>query len=166
MSQVKTKELDYVLENEFRNITDVANPERLEILFDENVPDWESEDNVGGVFRFSKSEFSPGNPITIQIVETLQEKGYLSFKQYHNQAPTIGKFVEKAKEINDIAPDSGKCRFTGYVVSPDRRDCRITIDGVRYDGKVTNKVREKFKEEFGTGYEFSESDEYLRRWFD
>ena len=161
---LKVENNNYKLEDEFKNVNNVANSERMEIVFGEDIPDW--EDSLGGVFRFAKGDYAQGDPLSVDKVELLEEKGFISFKQYHNYAPSIGELVEKAENINKIAPDDGECRLIGYVVPPERNDCRITVEGARYDGKVTELISKAFKEEFGTGYEFSESDNHLRRWHD
>lgn len=146
------------------DLPNVADPAREELIFGKRV-DWDEEAS-GGIKRFSAGDVFDGDAITPETVREAAEAGYLSLDQTFNAAPTVEHLVESAEEVNDVAPEGGECRLIGYVVSPERADCRITIEGSYYDGPVTPKVRETFKRLFGTGYEFSESDTHLRRWHD
>lgn len=160
-----SSEVGYRFEEQFDNITDVADERRLEILFDGDVPDWE-EDGMGGIVRFSYGSLGFGNPVHPSTIRWLAEEGYLSMEQHFNASPTVRQMVEGAEAVNRVAPETGVCRLIGYAVSPERADCRITVEGSYYHGPVTDDVEEAFKREFGTGYEFSESDTHLRRWND
>lgn len=152
----------YTLQEQYDNITDVSDPIREKVLMGEPV-DWDN--SSGGVVHFAESEFTDHGPVRTGVIQALERGGFLSFEQSHNQAPTIGEFVERAEELNDMF-GHGRARLIGYIVTPDRHDCRITVTGVRWDGEVTDDVRREFVDRFGTGYEFHEGDDYLRRWHD
>jgi hypothetical protein len=154
---------DYSITDRY-NIPNVANPSREELIFGERV-DWD-EETSGGIMQFSAGDVFKHDAITPETVREAAEAGYLSLDQTFNAAPRIENLVESAEEVNRIAPEGGECRLIGYVVSPDRVDCRITIEGSYYGGPVTSEVRQTFTQLFGTGYEFSESDTHLRRWHD
>jgi hypothetical protein len=146
------------------NIPNIADPAREELILGEQV-DW-GEESTGGLVRFSAGDVFKHDAITPETVREAAEAGYLSLDQTFNAAPSIENLVESAEEVNSVAPEGGECRLIGYVVSPDRADCRITIEGAYYDGHVTPEVRQTFTQLFGTGYEFSESETHLRRWHD
>jgi len=146
------------------NIPNVADPAREELIFGERV-DWD-EEAFGGTMRFSAGDVFKHDAITPETVREAAKAGYLSLDQTFNAAPSIEYLVESAEEVNRIAPQNGECRLIGYVVSPDRADCRITIEGSYYDGPVNSEVRQTFTQLFGTEYEFSESNTHLRRWHD
>ena len=66
--------------------------------------------------------------LTLQQVEELLDKGYLKSNDTQNSSPTAQEFVDFVKE-------SGlDYTFHGYSVSPERDDCRVTIEGIEYSG--------------------------------
>jgi len=159
------EDVGYRFEEQFENINGVAGKRRLEILFDGKMPEF-GEDGRGGIVRFSYGSLGYGNPVAPETIRWLADEGYLSLEQQFNASPTVREMVRGAERVNSIAPETGTCRLIGYVVTPERSDCRITVEGSYYHGPVTTEVREEFKSAFGTGYEFSESDTHLRRWHD
>ena len=146
------------------NLSNVADPAREELILGERI-DWDGGDHHG-IVRFSAGDVFEHDAITPETARQAAEAGYLSLDQRFNNSPEFREMVEGAESVNDVAPPSGECTLIGYVVSPNRGDCRVTIEGSYYDGPVTPEVRETFKRLFGTGYEFSESDTHLRRWHD
>ena len=160
----KSQSSEYTLEAQYDSIEDVASEERLKILFGGSIPS--DEEWSGGIIRFSNSPLSPYPPVHPSIIRRLDREGYLSLEQQFNNSPTIGQMVTGAEAVNSVSPPDGICRMIGYAVSPERFDCRITVEGAIYQGPVTDSVRDTFTDQFGTGYEFSESDTHLRRWHD
>lgn len=145
-------------------LENVADPAREELILGETI-DWENSEHHG-IIRFSAGDVFNHDAITPDTARQAAEAGYLSLDQRFNSSPEFREMVEGAEAVNDVAPESGECRLIGYVVSPNRGDCRVTIEGAYYDGPVTPEVRDTFKTRFGTKYEFSESDTHLRRWHD
>lgn len=63
--------------------------------------------------------------VTFEAVMTLIERGYLSPDDAQNDSPTTQEIVNFVVHHN---PDNWY--FHGYVVSPERRDVRVTITGI------------------------------------
>lgn len=73
---------------------------------------------LGGVRRFKG--------ITLPQVKELIEKGYLNPEDQQNFSPTVAEMVD----FVTVLDHSEDWLFEGYAVSPDRADCRVTLDGL------------------------------------
>lgn len=70
----------------------------------------------GGIQRFEY--------LTADSLGKLITKGYINPEDTQNDSPSVGEFYEYAKTHPTI-----KFHFLGYVVSPEREDCRVSIEG-------------------------------------
>lgn len=95
---------------------------------------WEERDNIifgeadlsqyfGGVRRFKQ--------LTVEQIKQLRQQHLISSLGRQNNSPTaqeIWEFMEKYEGYVAM----------GYVVSPQREDCRVTLDGVEKRSPITN----------------------------
>lgn len=63
--------------------------------------------------------------MSLSAAEALIEKGYLDPDGTQNESPTAAEFMEFARSHPDM-----EWVFNGYVVSPERDDCRVTLTGI------------------------------------
>ena len=92
-------------------------------------------------------------------LEALLEENFLYPLDRQNEAPTaqeIYEFIEKYPEVT----------AHGYIVSPDRHDYRVTIEGIEYHGRVSDKMRKDYKSIFRHADDFVCDSDYLYCWFD
>lgn len=97
----------------FRKLTDQEVAERDGLIFGSYDP----EEYYGGVRRFC--DVSP------ETVAKLIEKGYADPDDTQNDSPSIQEFLDYCEQHPEMGLTLG-----GYVVSKDRGDCRVTIDGI------------------------------------
>lgn len=96
--------------------------EREQIVFQRSYDPKHYE--YGGTCRFSN--------LPLEKIEALIEKGFLSPRDCQNSSPTAEEFIVFAKRHNP-----SNWSFHGYVVSPERSDCRVTIEGIESNGPLT-----------------------------
>lgn len=95
--------------------------ERELLVFD--VPYNKKAYELGGIRRFED--------MAVGTAKELLRKGYVDPCDAQNLSPT-------AQEMIDFCDDgSDKWYLHGYVVSPEREDCRITFEGVGSHGILT-----------------------------
>lgn len=101
---------------------------------------------IGGTRRFTG--------LTVDGMEMLVSYGYLDPKENQNDSPTTEQYLEFMKKNPGFLA-------TGYVVSEDRSDSRITIEGLEGRGDT-----EAFTEMFENADEFEVDGNYGRCWYD
>lgn len=71
----------------------------------------------------------PFEGMPVAVAQELVEKGYLDPKDYQNSSPSAQDFIDWAWDhldpVEGVTPT-----FNGYVVAPERSDCRVTIDAI------------------------------------
>lgn len=72
----------------------------------------------GGVLGF--------HGLTVEVMQQLIDENFLSPTSYQNDSPTAGSFLEFMKKYPFV-------KAHGYAVDIDRRDYRITIEGLEAD---------------------------------
>lgn len=78
---------------------------------------------MGGMRRFDR--------ISLGVAKQLIADGFLDPDDRQNNSPS-------AQEMIDFCDDGNPgWYFHGYTISPDRLDCRVTLEGVGYDGSLT-----------------------------
>lgn len=112
-------------------------------------------DWLGGINRFEK--------VSLEVMEQLIEAGYLDPSDKQNESPTAGQFFSFMKEFsNDI-----DITAHGYVVSEERSDCRVTIEGLEGEFKNYSKeLEEMIKSKFSLADEFEIDEEGFWFWYD
>ena len=96
--------------------------------------------------------------MTYNTLQTLVDKGYADPEDSQNDSPTLGEYLEFMKE-------HPRFKAHGYVVSNNREDRRITIEGLEA-GQVTIKEVEDFINLDRYADEFEATQDYCRSWWD
>ena len=116
----------------------------------------------GGTISFE------GMPVV--VAQELVEKGYLDPKDSQNGSPLAQDFIDWAWDhldpVEGVTPT-----FNGYVVAPERSDCRVTIDAIHVDwedAKATIKrdVLSDFASRFHWADDFNVDTTSGFAWFD
>lgn len=126
---------------------DVSN--RDELIFGRYEPDR----YFGGVRRFA--EISP------DVALTLIDLGFLNRTECQNDSPTAGEMVDFVQEHG-----AEGWYLHGYAVSPDRADCRVTLEGIGFEGDINHNDLVDFVEMFRCADEFVIGDNTLYCWYD
>lgn len=115
-----------IAENRIHTINTVNNNydkwnTREHLIFDEDY----NQNRYGG----------DGTPLTrhfeglsLNTAEVLIKQGFLDPEETQNESPKVAEFIEFAKEHPD-----GNFTFHGYVVGPEREDCRVSFEGIESD---------------------------------
>lgn len=72
--------------------------------------------------------------MSVDTAEVLIKQGFLDPGETQNESPTVAEFIEFAKEHSD-----GNFTFHGYVVGPERDDCRVSFEGVEGNSDEISK---------------------------
>lgn len=91
--------------------------QRDEIIFGKCLV-WE-EDICGGYEHFED--------LSLEQLAQLLEKNFAHPEEAHNYSPTIQEFYDFGKKSQALGFNPV---FTGYVISPDRKDYRTSISGI------------------------------------
>ncbi len=86
--------------------------------------DFNPEQYLGGVRHFEC--------MRLEYVKELIEKGYLDPEDQQNFSPTAKEMIAFVEALDH----SEDWLFEGYAVSPDREDCRVTLDGLYCDNPM------------------------------
>lgn len=86
--------------------------ERDTLIFGQPI-NWKS--NSGGIARFSG--------IHLPTLKKLIDLGYADPQETQNDSPTIQEFLEFMSVYPNVT-------VHGYVVSPYREDCRVSVEGI------------------------------------
>lgn len=103
--------------------------EREYIAFNRPI-DWDTEAHLGTVF-FGVETNREFPPLDIDTIRTLAEEGHLDLAASHNESPPGRELLEWAADVQErYTEHQFEIGFTGHMVSPDRPDARISIEGV------------------------------------
>lgn len=129
--------------------SDVASEDRELIAFNRRI-DWEREAQFGTVFfGVEKSRQFP--PLDVGTIRSLAEHDYIRLDESHNDAPPAGELLEFAKYVIDEYRDyQFEVGLIGYMVSPDRADSRVRLEGVaiRSPGPIPDELKSEVVERF------------------
>ena len=119
------------------------------------APHYKKEERYGDVRYFT------GLPL--DALEKLIEAGVVEMEPW-NECPGVEEsFLPFMRRNRDFTAH-------GYSVSPDRLDCRLTIEGVEKEGRYTEAELVDFAMTFRYADEFTIDDDpdgqYLRCWYD
>jgi len=129
---------------------------RDEIIRDEIISKYSNKFEdiyLGGIKRFSK--------LSLDGLKILIEEGYVDIDDRQNYSPTIDKLVELGKKFqqNDL-----KLLYSGYAVSIDRDDYRVSIDTIY--GDFENITDEELKQEIENLSKTADEVSNDRIWWD
>ena len=106
----------------------------------------------GGAFSF--------NNMSLKTLKSLFENGFIDLEDCQNESPTIGQF----KDFVEKYPNEN-IRFIGYLISPERDDYRISIEGI--EAKSHNiEFMKNFAKLFSMADEFVCEVGHQRCWYD
>ncbi len=111
--------------------------------------------SIGGAQRFDN--------LTIEKLEQLISQSFANPLDAQNFSPTITELLEFAQRQ---ANKGFEFVFEGYVISPQRRDYRVSIDGLVYRGTYSTELIFDFQEFVGEPDEINLEPNYLRAWWD
>jgi len=119
--------------------------------------DYNPEDYDGLTKRFEG--------MTIATAEALIAQGFLDPKETQNNSPTVREFIDFAKDHLDA-----DFRFHGYVVGPEREDCRVSFEGIESNNdEISRETLLDFAKMFLVEYPADDTDvgyERLYCWYD
>jgi len=95
---------------------------RDEIIFGQEI-DWEKVG--GGIVKFEG--------LTLEKLEELLECGFAGPNDEHNLAPTTGQFIEFMRRYPQFTAH-------GFVTSPKREHCLVSIEGIELEGEYPEDV--------------------------
>ena len=140
---------------------------REEIVFGTTI-DWGQ--GAGGLEYIGPISDHLDHGIDTDTFAKLIDEGYIDPEETQNGGPTMqqlldfGDFAEAESE--DIIVE-----YTGYMISPDRPDSRITITGIKIamDGAtdpIPDEIQDEFRERFAGADDFVVGNEHCRAWWD
>lgn len=97
--------------------------------------------------------------LSIEQLNALNKEGLLDLEEQQNYSPTIKEFIDFMSEFPQV-------KAHGYIVSPQRDDCRISIEGLICNENITEELLFQFANGFHLADEFQVSKECLRVWWD
>jgi hypothetical protein len=134
--------------------------ERERILLGYRV-DW--SDQFGGMVRFWNGQ-DQGDPIGPDTFRTLLDAGYIDPDGRQNRSPTMAELCEYGETL--VENYGLDVTYTGYMISPERGDARITVTGITVEGSVPVVVQEAFRERFGDADNFTVGSARMSCWYD
>lgn len=105
----------------------------------------------GGYYGIHKMDIN-------QLNMLLDEK-FIDPEECQNCSPSTMEFKEFMEAYPNVTAH-------GYIISPDRSDYRVTIEGLEYNGHVTRKMMEEFTELFRHADDFTCNRNCLYCWYD
>lgn len=119
---------------------------RDDIVFGDGIPKYQ-----GGTARFKN--------LSRDKFELLVKENFIDLEGRQNSAPSAGEFYDIfLKEYPGVT-------LHGYVVSSERNDYRMSIEGLDYKGRVSRKMLKEFVERCRLADEFTIEDKHLYCWF-
>lgn len=129
---------------------------RDELIFGRVLSD---EEMLGGVAYFGEGNYCKGKPITIDMAIQLVNDKYLDPDEYQNNSPSVSELMELCSKYPQV-------KMEGYVVSPKRDDCRVSIDGLICRNDITEELITEFSNLCHDADDFYVGKDVLRSWWD
>ena len=127
-------------------LTPEQNARRFEILGLKVPKQW-----LGGTFQFDS--------MTAEMGRQLITEGLMDPEVAQNDSPTNEEFVQFLESHPEFIAH-------GYVVSPERHDVRISIEGIEFEGYPERDLLFEFVDKFHYADGFEISNDGLYCWFD
>ncbi|MUG94344.1 hypothetical protein F7734_18965 [Scytonema sp. UIC 10036] len=113
------------------------------------------EEICGGAKNFDR--------LTVEQLQQLVDLGFASPIEKQNFSPAICEFLTFGR----IQKSRGFVfTFEGYVISPFREDYRVSIDGIVFNGMVSQELIDDFEAFITSPDELDIKPNYLRAWWD
>lgn len=106
---------------------------------------------LGGIFHF-------GN-LTLEQLDKLLEEKFIDPKEAQNNSPTVDDFRFYMKRFSGATAH-------GYIISPERDDYRVSIEGIECEGDFDVETQIDFYKTFRFADELICNDNYMYCWFD
>lgn len=102
--------------------------------------------------------------LSVEALNALVAEGFVDVEERQNSSPSVGEFLAFMREWPEV-------KAHGYVVSPDRDDYRVSLEGVECDLTVVaenrrDALRQAFCTAFHLADEFVASTNTLFAWWD
>lgn len=97
--------------------------------------------------------------ITLKQLLKLKEKEFIDLEEAQNSSPTIGEFID----FMTLYP---KFKAHGYIVTPDRSDYRISLEGLQTEEKLTKIEMVAFSNKFHNADDFWIEEHSAYCWWD
>lgn len=97
--------------------------------------------------------------LTLSQLNLLLDEGFIDPEECQNCSPNTMEFKAFLEEYPEAT-------LHGYIITPDRSDYRMTIEGLEYHGDVSREMLSDFIDMFRTADEFTQGQEFLYCWFD
>lgn len=125
-------------------------PDDRELLAFNRQIDWEREARVGTIFfGVEKSRQFP--PLDVGTIRSLAEHDHIDLEASHNDSPPAGELLEFAKYVIDEYREYQlEVCLVGYMVSPDRGDSRVRLEGIsiRSPGPIPDDLKSEVVRRF------------------
>jgi hypothetical protein len=97
--------------------------------------------------------------LTLSQLNLLLDENFIDPEECQNYSPNTMEF----KAFLDAYPEA---TLHGYIISPERGDYRVTIEGLEYRGDVSKELLSDFIDTFRMADDFIHDEDYLYCWFD
>ncbi len=121
--------------------------ERDKIIFGNEI-DWDK--SPGRIIRFES--------MSIETLQLLMDKKFIDPEETQNYSPPVKDLIEFMLEYPNVTA-------LGYVVSPKRKDYRVSIEGVKGENP-SKECQIKFANLFLRADEFVCNDKMIYCWYD
>lgn len=106
---------------------------------------------MGGYYGIDK--------MNIEQLNMLLEENFIDPDECQNCSPSTMEFKEFMEAYPGVTAH-------GYIISPERGDYRVTIEGLNYVGDTTKEMLFEFMDLFRSADDFSCSEGHLYCWYD
>ncbi len=111
------------------------------------------------IWEESPEDIERFKAVSLDVLETLLEEGYLDPQSAQNVSPTVEQFLAFIRK-------HPKAKAHGYAVSPYREDFRISLEGLFVDHEdITAEMRRDFEELCGNADDYEDGC-HLYSWWD
>lgn len=121
----------------------VERDELLELFF---VRDW-----CGGIRCFER--------LPLVALDILVKRGWADPSDTQNNSPSLGEMLEFMRKFPEVTAH-------GYAVEAKRFDCRVTVEGLEYDGEPSEEMKAEFTRVFRKADNFICNNKKLYCWYD
>lgn len=97
--------------------------------------------------------------ISLEQLLELKKEGLIDLDEYQNNSPTVAEFI-------DFLTDYPKFNAHGYIVTPEREDSRVSLEGLEVEEELTTDEILAFSNKFHLADEFEVQRNYARCWWD
>lgn len=101
--------------------------------------------------------------LTVDQLQELLDRGFADPTERQNFSPTIGELFQFGQSQKIKGFD---WTFQGYVVSPNREDYRVSIDGIEWRGDACYQIIADFEVIAQNADELNIEPNFLRAWWD